>query len=58
MLLEQEDMWSILADEPDILSIIPIHTLNEKIYKCPIFINEDDYDVDVKINVSKRIADV
>ena len=58
MLLEQEDMWAILADEPDILSIIPIHTLNEKIYKCPIFINDEDYDVDVKIHVSKRIKDV
>ena len=57
-LLEQEDMWSILADEPDILSIIPLHTLNDKIFKCPILINEEDYIVDVKIQVDRRIADV
>lgn len=58
MLLEQEDMWSVLADEPDILSIIPLHTLNDKIFKCPISINEEDYVVDVKIQMDKRISDV
>lgn len=51
-------MWSILADEPDILSIMPLHYMNEKIYKCPIFINEADFDVDVKLFVDRRINDV
>ena len=47
-----------MADEPDILSIIPLHTLSDKIFKCPIFINEEDYYVDVKIQVDRRISDV
>jgi hypothetical protein len=51
-------MWSILADEPDILSLIPMHTLNEKIYKCPILINEADFEVDIKIEVDRRIKDI
>ena len=51
-------MWSIFADQPDILSIVPLHTLNEKIFKCPIFINDEDYEVDVKIQLDRRISDV
>lgn len=35
-LLRQEDMWSIMSDLPDVLSLVPLHYLNEKIYKCPI----------------------
>jgi hypothetical protein len=35
-LLRQEDMWSIMSDMPDVLSLVPLHYLNEHIYKCPI----------------------
>ena len=43
-LLRQEDMWSIMADLPDVLSLVPLHYLNEKIHKCPIEEDESDYD--------------
>ena len=58
-LLRQEDMWSIMSDLPDVLSMVPLHYLNEKIYKCPIEEDSDsDWDEMDLIPIDRHLRDV
>ena len=58
-LLRQEDMWSIMSDLPDVLSMVPLHYLNEKIYKCPIEEDSDsDFDEMDLIPMDRHLRDV
>ena len=58
-LLRQEDMWSIMSDMPDVLSLVPLHYLNEKIYKCPIEVDEDTgFDEMDHIELDRHLKDL
>lgn len=58
-LLRQEDMWSIMSDLPDVLSLVPLHYLNEKIYKNPYEITEDpEFDELDHIQMDRHLRDV
>lgn len=58
-LLRQEDMWSIMSDLPDALSLFPLHYMNEKIHKYPIELEEDTgYDEMDHIYFDRHLKDV